>query len=158
MGIASGFETENGIPWSAPRELIAQGGSCLVAASVGSAPVSGSMSRSLVSRMTGTTSQLACILTALIWIIAMPFMSIMSPTPKSALSAVIVSAVLKSVVVPKSLMELKGINFVVGWGTAILTAVTSPTLGFGLGLVLYAITIPLQSSTTDITSKAIKKD
>jgi len=84
-------------------------------------------------------------------------MSIMSPTPKSVLSAVIVSAVLKSVVVPKSLMELKGINFVVGWGTAILTAVTSPTLGFGLGLVLYTITYPLQPTVT-ATTKTIKKD
>merc|ERR1719324_178441 len=52
MGICSGFESENDIPWSAPRELIAQGGSCMMAAAVGSAPVSGSMSRSLVSRMT----------------------------------------------------------------------------------------------------------
>ena len=112
MGIASGFETENGISWSAPRELIAQGVSCGVASMVGSAPVSGSMSRSLVSRMTGTTSQLACILTALIWIIAMPFMSIMSPTPKAALSSVIVSAVLKSVVIPKSLMELKKLEWI----------------------------------------------
>jgi len=146
MGIASGFEADNGIPWSAPRELVAQGVSCGVAAMVGSAPVSGSMSRSLVSRMTGTTSQLACILTAMIWILAMPYMSIMSPTPKSALSAVIVSAVLKSVVIPKALMDLKGIDFVVGWGTAILTASTSPTLGFGVGLVLYLVTIPLQSS------------
>lgn len=155
MGIASGFETENGISWSAPRELIAQGVSCGVACMVGSAPVSGSMSRSLVSRMTGTTSQLACILTALIWIIAMPYMSIMSPTPKAALSSVIVSAVLKSVVIPKSLMELKGINFVVGWGTAIMTALTSPTLGFGLGLILYLTTLPLQSSDT---AKTVKKD
>ena len=49
MGIASGFETENGIPWSAEREMVAQGVACGVAAAVGSAPVSGSMSRSLVS-------------------------------------------------------------------------------------------------------------
>jgi MFS superfamily sulfate permease-like transporter len=155
MGICSGFESENDIPWSAPQELAAQGGSCLMAAMVGSAPVSGSMSRSLVSRMSGTTSQLACIITALIWILAMPYMNIMSPTPKAVLSAVIVSAVLKSVVIPKSLMELKGIDFVVGWGTAVLTAVTSPTLGFGLGLVLYLVTIPLQSSST---TKTVKKD
>mmetsp|Transcript_26543 Transcript_26543/g.58168 ORF Transcript_26543/g.58168 Transcript_26543/m.58168 type:complete len:465 (-) Transcript_26543:102-1496(-) len=154
MGIASGFEAENGIPWSAPRELIAQGVSCGVASLVGSAPISGSMSRSLVSRMTGTTSQLACILTAIIWIVAMPYMSIMSPTPKAALSAVIVSAVIKSVVMPKSLMALKGIDFVVGWGTAVLTAMTSPTLGFGSGLVLFLVTKPLQSSS----EKSIKKD
>jgi MFS superfamily sulfate permease-like transporter len=137
MGIASGFESENGISWSAPRELISQGVSCGVASLVGSAPVSGSMSRSLVSRMTGTTSQLACILTALIWIFMLPYMSIMAPTPKAALSAVIVSAVVKGVFVPKDLMKLKGLDFFTGWGTGIITAVTSPTLGFGIGLTLH---------------------
>ena len=49
MGIATGFEADDGVPWSADREMIAQGLACGVAAAVGSAPVSGSMSRSLVS-------------------------------------------------------------------------------------------------------------
>lgn len=138
MGIASGFEAEDDIPWSAPRELIAQGVSCGVAGAVGSAPVSGSMSRSLVSRMTGTTSQMACLVTALFWIYLLPFMSIMSPTPKAALSAVIVSAVLKTVVLPKDLLKLQGLDAVIGWSTGIATALTSPTIGFGAGLVLYS--------------------
>jgi len=138
MGIASGFESEDGIPWSAERELIAQGVSCGVAAAVGSAPVSGSLSRSLVSRMTGTTSQLACLVTALCWIYLQPYMSIMTPTPKAALSAVIVSAVLKGVAVPKDLISLRGLDFVIGWGTGIITATTSPTQGFGAGLILFA--------------------
>ena len=137
MGIASGFETENDIPWSAPRELMAQGVSCGVAAAVGSAPVSGSMSRSLVSRMTGTTSQMACLVTALFWIYLLPFMSIMSPTPKASLSAVIVSAVLKTVLIPKDLLKLQGLDAVIGWSTGITTALTSPTIGFGAGLVFY---------------------
>ncbi|KAL3918013.1 MAG: hypothetical protein SGARI_007571, partial [Bacillariaceae sp.] len=46
VGIASGFETENGIEWSPAREMSAQGVACGVAAAVGSAPISGSMSRS----------------------------------------------------------------------------------------------------------------
>mmetsp|Transcript_44061 Transcript_44061/g.66404 ORF Transcript_44061/g.66404 Transcript_44061/m.66404 type:complete len:463 (-) Transcript_44061:755-2143(-) len=139
MGIASGFETENNIPWSAPRELIAQGIACGVAGATGSAPVSGSMSRSLVSRMAGTTSQMACLVTALFWIYMMPYMSVMSPTPKAALSAVIISAVVKSVVIPASLLDLSGIDSVVGWGTGILTAVTSPTIGFGSGVILHIV-------------------
>jgi MFS superfamily sulfate permease-like transporter len=139
MGIASGFESDNGIAWSAPRELISQGVSCGVASLVGSAPVSGSMSRSLVSRMTGTTSQLACMFTALIWIFMLPYMSIMTPTPKAALSAVIVSAVIKSVLVPKDLMKLHGLDFVSGWLTGIITAVSSPTLGFGIGLSIHVV-------------------
>jgi MFS superfamily sulfate permease-like transporter len=137
MGIASGFEAEDGIAWSAPRELLSQATACWMAALVGSAPVSGSMSRSLVSRMTGTTSQLACIITALIWIFMLPYMGIMTPTPKAALSAVIVSAVVKGVCMPKDLLKLGGLDAVTGWATGILTSVTSPTLGFGIGLAIH---------------------
>jgi MFS superfamily sulfate permease-like transporter len=137
MGIASGFEAEDGISWSAPRELIAQGVSCIAAAAVGSAPVSGSMSRSLVSRMIGTTSQLACLITAVFWIYLLPYMSIMSPTPKAALSAVIVSAVITGVCVPQDLLKIKGLDSGIAWGTGIITALTSPTIGFGGGITLY---------------------
>lgn len=144
MGIASGFEAENGIKWSAPRELIAQGAACGVAGITGSAPVSGSMSRSLVSRMAGTTSQMSCMVTALLWIYMMPYMSIMTPTPQAALSAVIMSAVVKSVVFPKDLMAMKGTDFIIGWGTGIGTAVTSPTIGFGIGLILVVLTSPFK--------------
>jgi len=69
----------------------------------------------------------------------MPYMSIMSPTPKAALSAVIVSAVIKNVVMPKKLLQLKGMDFLVGIVTAFTTAITSPTLGFGCGVILYTV-------------------
>lgn len=139
MGIASAFETEDNIPWSAPRELMAQGVSCVVAGAVGSAPVSGSLSRSLVSRMTGTTSQMACMVTAVAWIYLLPYMSIMSQTPKAALSAVIVSAVVNGVCIPKDLMKLSGLDALVGWGTGIVTALTSPTIGFAGGLAIHVL-------------------
>jgi len=148
MGIASGFEAENGIKWSAPRELIAQGFACAVAGICGSAPVSGSMSRSLVSRMAGTTSQMSCMVTAMIWIYMMPYMSVMTPTPQAALAAVIMSAVVKSVIFPKDLLAMKGTDIIVGWGTGLGTAVTSPTIGFGIGLILVAITSPFKSKKT----------
>uniref|UniRef100_A0A7S3Q873 SLC26A/SulP transporter domain-containing protein n=2 Tax=Chaetoceros debilis TaxID=122233 RepID=A0A7S3Q873_9STRA len=144
MGIASGFEAENGVKWSAPRELISQGVACITAGFCGSAPVSGSMSRSLVSRMAGTTSQMSCMVTALIWIYMMPYMSVMSPTPQAALSAVIMSAVVKSVIFPKDLMAMKGTDAIIGWGTGVGTAVTSPTLGFAIGLILVAATSALK--------------
>jgi len=155
MGLAAMFEAEDGISWSAPRELFAQGVSCIVAGLTGSAPVSASMSRSLVSRMTGTTSSFACIVTAMVWIYCLPYMSIMSATPKAALSAVIVSAVVKGVLFPKDLLSLKGTDFAVGWGTAIATALTSPTVGFGIGLML-ALTMELLSRKLQVTVKTKK--
>lgn len=146
MGIASAFETENGIPWSAERELISQGVSCFVAGAVGSAPVSGSLSRSLVSRMTGTTSQFACITTALCWIYLQPCMYIMTPTPKAALSAVIVSAVLKGIVVPTDLFNMKGTDAFTAWFTGLATAVTSPTQGFAAGLLMHLVVSTVRRS------------
>ena len=73
-------------------------------------------------------------------------MAILSPTPKAALSSVIISAVLKSVVLPKDLNKLRGLDFVVGWGTGIATALSSPTQGFGAGLVLFFATSILRTA------------
>lgn len=137
MGTTSIFESEDGIAWSPARELLSQAASCSVAALVGSAPQSGSLSRSLVSRMTGTTSQLACLVTAVCWIYLQPYMSIMSPTPKAALSAVIVAAVLRGVVQPKDLLKLQGTDAIVGWIAGLGTCLSNPTNGFGIGLVVY---------------------
>jgi MFS superfamily sulfate permease-like transporter len=144
MGIASVFEIDNGVAWSAPRELIAQGAACGAAGIIGSAPVSGSLSRSLVSRMVGTTSRMSAIVTGLLWIYLMPYMSVMSSTPQAALSAIIMSAVVKGVVFPKDLLGMKGSDAIIGWGTGISTAVTSPTIGFGLGLVIYFVVSALK--------------
>jgi len=146
MGIASGFESENGIPWSAERELIAQGVACGAAGLVGSAPVSGSLSRSLVSRVAGTTSQFACIFTAFLWIFCMPYMSVMSPTPKAILSAVIMSAVISGVCNPTELKKLKGLDALEGWATAIATGLASPTIGFGFGVILSLLLLPLRQN------------
>lgn len=143
--IASIFESENGISWTPDRELMGQGVACGVAAAVGSAPVSGSLSRSLVSRMTGTTSKMACIVTALCWIYLQPYMSIMTPTPKAGLSAVIVSAVIKGCIDPKAVKALVGTDAIVGWGTGLATLASTPTQGFAFGLVMYAVVALLQS-------------
>jgi SulP family sulfate permease len=137
MGTTSIFESEDGIAWSPTRELLAQAASCGMAGLVGSAPQSGSLSRSLVSRMTGTTSQLACLVTAICWIYLQPYMGVMSPTPKAALSAVIVAAVLRGCVQPKDLLNLIGVDALVGWITGVATCVSNPTTGFGTGLVVY---------------------
>ena len=137
VAISSGFEKGDGVPWSPNRELVAQGVSNIVSGLVGGAPVSGSMSRSLISRMTGATSRYACIVTALIWMYMMPYMSIMSSTPKAALSAVIVSAVMMNVINPTKLLSLCGIDFIVGLGTAFVSAIVNPTMGFVLGVVLH---------------------
>ncbi len=137
VAISTGFEKEDGVPWSASRELLAQGASNVVAGFVGSAPVSGSMSRSLVSRMTGSTSRLACLVTSVVWMVMMPYMSIMRDTPKSALCAVITSAVLANVFRPTGLFSLRGKDAFVGYGTAFASSTMNPTMGFVFGCILH---------------------
>jgi len=139
VAVAYAFEAENNIPWSAPREMVAQGISCLVAGLTGSAPVGGSLSRSLISRMTGATSSLSCIITAVCWICLIPYMGFMSTTPKAALSAIIICAVVKSVLIPKDLKNLAGLDAFLGWTTGITVALTSPTIGFGTGMIIWSI-------------------
>lgn len=148
LSICSVFESEDGIAWSSERELMAQAGSCAMAGLMGSAPVSGALSRSLVQRMTGATSQLTCIVTALCWIYLQPYMSIMSPTPKAALAAIIVCSVIRGVLFPKDLLAAQGLDAVVCWGTGIATAITSPTQGFAFGLLLFGSMYPFRGSTT----------
>jgi MFS superfamily sulfate permease-like transporter len=82
-------------------------------------------------------------------------MSIMSPTPKAVLSAVIASAVVQGVCMPKDLMKLQGLDFVVGCSTGLVTAITSPKLGFALGLMFYLLTMPLRSTSK---TKDVKQD
>lgn len=77
-------------------------------------------------------------------------MSIMSQTPKAALSAVIVSAVISGVCVPKDLMKLGGVDAVIGWGTGVVTALTSPTIGFGGGLAIHALVGALHFQETKV--------
>jgi hypothetical protein len=46
------------------------------------------------------------------------------------------SAVIKGVCDPKDLKALKGLDAIEGWATALATALASPTIGFGFGIVL----------------------
>jgi hypothetical protein len=56
------------------------------------------------------------------------------------MSAVIESAVLKSCH-SKDLIKLTGLDFVVGWSTGIVTAVTSQLRASESGLVLYVVLV-----------------
>ena len=89
--------------------------------------------------MTGATSQMACMVTALFWIYMLPYMSVMSRTPKTALAAVITSAVVKNIVLPKKLLALRGSDLFVGLVTAITTVITNPTIGFVVGCAVYTV-------------------
>ena len=71
--------------------------------------------------------------------VLLPYLGIISQTPKAVLAAIVVASVIKEIVWPKALIPLKGMNAVLGWTTAFVTAVTSPTVGIITGCVLSGV-------------------
>lgn len=126
--------------WSPPRELAGQGVACIVSGMSGSAPIGGSLSRSMVAGMTGAGTPLAGFICGLATLaLGLPAVSsLLAPMPKSVLAAVVLAAVLPSAIYPKDVLRLKGADAVVGWATALASCFVDPTRGFGIGLVLAA--------------------
>merc|ERR1740121_720499 len=62
-----------------------------------------------------------------------------APVPKATLSAIVLAAVLPSVVNPKDVLKLKGDNALIAWVTAMVCVFADPMVGFMVGLILYGI-------------------
>jgi len=126
------------------RELFGQGIGCLVSGVAGSAPVGGSLSRSLVAKMTGASSPVAGFVAGLATMaLAAPALAgLLAPTPKAILAAVVLAAVLPSVVYPKDMMAFKGRSAIVGWSTTACTVLADPTKGFVAGLIVHILLHP----------------
>mmetsp|Transcript_43178 Transcript_43178/g.101500 ORF Transcript_43178/g.101500 Transcript_43178/m.101500 type:complete len:455 (+) Transcript_43178:113-1477(+) len=128
------------VPSAPAKELVGQGVGCVVSGMVGSAPIGGSLSRSMVAGMTGASSPLSGLVSGFsTLILAFPEVSAyLAPTPKAVLAAIVLAAVLPTVVMPKDMLKLKGLDVLSGWVTAIASLLTDPTIGFGVGLALHA--------------------
>lgn len=129
------------VPEGPANELAGQGVGCVVSGMVGSAPIGGSLSRSLVAGMTGSSSPLMGLVSGIVtMVLAFPQVAaLMSPTPKAVLAAIVLAAVLPGVVNPKDVLKLGGVDAVAAWATAIACCLTDPTKGFGIGLAVYAL-------------------
>jgi len=127
--------------WSPARELAGQGIGCMVSGMAGSAPIGGSLSRSMVAGMTGAASPIMGLVSGLATaVLAFPQVAaLLAPTPKAVLAAIVLAAVLPGVVKPKDVLKLKGADAAVAWCTALASCFSDPTKGFGVGLVLYTL-------------------
>lgn len=127
--------------WSATKEMLGQGIGCVVSGMAGGAPVGGSLSRSMVAQMTGAGSPLmglVCGITSAA--LALPAVAVyFAPVPKATLSAIVLAAVLPSVVNPKDVLKLKGTDALIAWVTAMVSTFADPMVGFMAGSVLYAV-------------------
>jgi len=129
------------VPEGPANELAGQGVGCVVSGMVGSAPIGGSLSRSMVAGMTGATSPLMGFTSGVATLIlAFPQVgALLAPTPKAVLAAIVLAAVLPGVVNPKDVLKLGGADAVVAWATTLASCATDPTKGFGAGLAVYAL-------------------
>lgn len=129
------------VPDSPSNELVGQGVACLVSGMVGSAPVGGSLSRSMVAGLAGASSPLAGLISGFATLaLALPHAAVLlAPMPKAVLAAVVLAAVLPSVVRPIDLLKLRGMDACVGWLTAVVSCLVDPQKGFGVGLAAYVV-------------------
>ena len=140
VAICSTFEAENGLEWDATRELLVQGVSNLAAGVTGCQPVGGSLTRSLVTRLTNAFSPRAAVINGLCMMLMLPLLWLVEETPKSVLAAVVLSQVIGTVFDEKrSLRNLKGVDRFLGFATAFATAFTSPTIGIIIGCALAGV-------------------
>eukprot|EP00811_Abedinium_folium_P030081 NODE_4791_length_1847_cov_1.976163.p1 GENE.NODE_4791_length_1847_cov_1.976163~~NODE_4791_length_1847_cov_1.976163.p1 ORF type:complete len:585 (+),score=144.00 NODE_4791_length_1847_cov_1.976163:71-1825(+) len=126
--------------WSPRRELTGQGVGCAVSGLLGCAPVGGSLSRSMVAGLTGAATPLTGFVSGLAtMLLAFPQVTVLlAPTPKAVLAAIVLAAVLPSIVQPREAFALKGADAPVRWVTAAVSCCVDPTKGFAAGLVLHA--------------------
>merc|ERR1719163_535768 len=91
--------------------------------------------------MTGASSPIMGLICGIVtMMLSFPAIATMlAPTPKSVLAAVVLAAVLPSVLYPKDLLKFKGTDAVVAWSTAFASAFTDPTMGFGIGLAVSSV-------------------
>jgi len=127
--------------WSISRELAGQGIACIVSGIAGGGPVGGSLSRSMVAKMTGASSPLMGFVSGLTTIALTAHIAgvLMSPMPQAVLAAIVLAAVLPSVLHPKDLVKLGGKDAAVGWLTAAGSVLIDPMTGFIFGLAVYVL-------------------
>lgn len=131
------------------REMAGQGLGCIASGMGGSAPIGGSLTRSMLAGMIGASSPLMGLVCGLVTMcLGFPMIAtLLEPTPKAVLSSTVLAAVLPAVVAPKDLLRLKGSDALVGWVSAAGTCLTDPTKGFGMGCAFYFFIYGLRKST-----------
>ncbi len=80
--------------WSANTEFVSQGVANLASGAIGSFPVGGSFGRSSLNHRAGAKTRWSGFVTGVTMLILLPFASVLSSLPKSALAAVVISSVL----------------------------------------------------------------
>jgi len=154
--ICEGFKNDDGVDWSANRELGAHGISNLAAMVVGSPPIGASLSRALVQKLAGARTAMAGAFAGLTAIALLPSAApYLATAPKATLAGIVVTAVLESVVWPKAFVSAVKAGDVAKGGVIAATAVTFLAVGPTTSLIGGS---GLHFGLAALSSKGKKKD
>jgi SulP family sulfate permease len=143
------FAREAGHEWDFSREVLSQGTANLGVALFGGFPVSGSLSRTSLSRTAGASSQLAHAITGLAVLAVLPLgAQLLAALPRAVLGGLVAVSVLPLCMPGESMLADASLRDAgLGWATLVATMVASPRLELGLlaGLGLTAAAAAVQA-------------
>jgi SulP family sulfate permease len=132
--IAQQYASADRTSWDPDRELVGQGLANVGAGVFGGFAVGGSFSRSALNRLTGARTRWSGLITGLVVLGALPFVSHLSALPKAALGGLVVASVL-SLLNPGQVLRTWRYSrpqFVVAVATAVGCLVAAPRVQFGV--------------------------
>ena len=132
--IARTFSDFDGESWNASKELRASGLANIVSGFSGAYPIGGSFSRSSVNRLAGARSRWAGAVTGLTVLAFLPFAGVLSPLPRSVLSAIIIVAVYKLIQVKALIRTVRrdALDGAVAMITFVATLAIAPRVDRGI--------------------------
>lgn len=143
--VARTLATQDRQPWSANRELLAQGCANIAAALSNAFPVGGSFSRTLLNRMAGGRTRWSGAVSGVTVLLLLPFAGFLADLPRAVLAGVVIAAVCKLIAFKPlwAMMRVSRAQAVVGWVTFVLTIALAPRIdlavlvGIGFGIAVH---------------------
>nr|WP_297418007.1 SulP family inorganic anion transporter [uncultured Nocardioides sp.] len=138
--IARRHASEERTSWDPDRELVGQGLANIGSGLFGGFAVGGSFSRSELNRLSGARTRWSGVVTGLVVLAALPFVSVLSGLPTSALAGLIVASVLV-LLSPRAVLRTWRYSrpqFVIAVVTVVVSLLTAPQVQWGVvtGVVL----------------------
>ena len=132
--IARRYASAERSSWDPDRELVGQGLANIGTAFTGGYPVGGSFSRSALNHLSGARTRWSGIIAGAAVFASLPFVSVLSDLPRSALAGLVIVSVL-TLLDPRPVLRLARWSrpqLVVGLATAATSLVAAPQVQWGL--------------------------
>jgi SulP family sulfate permease len=128
--IARTLATQERTPWSADRELLAQGAANIASGVLGAFPVGGSFSRTTLARLAGARTRWCGAIVGVLMCFALPLGPWLHLVPQAVLAGIVIASVVGLVQLRalRELVEISRAQAVVAWSTFLLTILLAPRI------------------------------